>query len=136
MHWTRFALAVLASGVAASFTDWFFMGFLFHGKYAEAPEIWRLQPGQTQTSVVAFSELIGLVACAAFIYLCHWTGALPNLRADIHMAAVAWVLAPVPLILTNVLWIKFHPLVGLSHMLGWLARFLVTGVIAYWLLPR
>ncbi len=134
MHWTRFALAVLASGVAASITDWFFMGVLFHGKYLETPEIWRNQPGQSETGNIIASALIGLVGCAAFIYLCYWTGALPILRADIRMAVIVWLVAPVPLILTNVLWMKFHPILGLSHMLGWLARFVVTGIIAFWLL--
>jgi hypothetical protein len=131
MHWTRFVLAVLASGVAGWFTDWFFMGFLFHRKYLETPEVWRSQPGQPETGKIVFSSLLGLVASGAFIYLCYWTQALPILRADIRMAAVVWLVAPVPLILTNVLWMKFHPLLGMSHMLGWLARFIVTGVIAF-----
>ena len=43
----RFVLAVGASGVAASFTDWLFMGKLFHRKYLETPEIWRVKPGQS-----------------------------------------------------------------------------------------
>lgn len=134
MHWTRFALAALASGIAGSFTDWFFMGFLFHRKYMEAPEMWRGQPGQPETEKIAFSALLGLVASVAFIYLCYWTGALPILRSTIRMAAVVWFVAPVPLILTNVLWMKFHPLLGMTHMLGWLARFIVTGVIAFYLM--
>lgn len=134
MHWTRFALAVIASGVVASVTDWFFMGFLFHDKYLENREVYRNQPGQSETAKILGSALFGLVSSAAFIYLCYWTGALPILRANIRMAAVVWLVAPVPLILTNVLWMKFHPLLGVSHMLGWLARFIITGVIAFWLL--
>jgi hypothetical protein len=134
MHWTRFALAVLASGVAASITDWFFMGFLFHDKYLESREAFRNQPGQSETGKILGSALFGLVSSAAFIYLCYWTGALPILRAEIRMATVVWLVAPVPLILTNVLWMKFHPLLGLSHMLGWLARFILTGVIAFYML--
>lgn len=134
MHWTRFALAVLASGVAGSFTDWFFMGFLFHSKYLENPEVYRIQAGQSDTAKIVGSSVFGLVSSAVFIYLCYWTGALPILRSDIRMAAVVWLLAPVPITLSNVLWMKFHPLLGLSHMLGWLARFLVTGTIAFWLL--
>lgn len=134
MHWTRWVLAILASGVAGSFTDWFFMGFLFHKKYFETPEIWRSEPGQSESTKIIGSSIFGLVASGVFIYLCYWTSALPILRSDIRMAAVVWLVAPVPIILSNVLWMKFHPLIGVSHMLGWLARFVVTGAIAFWLL--
>jgi hypothetical protein len=42
--------------------------------------------------------------------------------------------APLPLIVTNALWIKMNPLLALSHSLGWLARFVVTALVAGWLL--
>jgi len=110
------------------------MGFLLHGKYMETPEIWRSEPGKPETGKIAFSSVLGLIASAAFIYLCYWTGALPILRSTIRMAAVVWFVGPVPVILTNVLWMKFHPLLGMTHMMGWLARFIVTGAIAFWLM--
>ena len=46
MNWTRFLLAVVLSGLATTFTDWLFMGALFHKKYSDTPEIWRIKPGQ------------------------------------------------------------------------------------------
>ena len=133
MNWMRFVLAVLVSGVLASFTDWLFMGLLFHKKYLETPEIWRLKTGESETSKIVASSIIGLVSCAAFIYLCVWTGALNVPRAELRMAAIAWLAAPVPVILSNVVWIKMDPLIGLSHSLGWLARFVITGLVAVWL---
>ena len=134
MNWMRFVLAVLVSGVLASFTDWLFMGLLFHKKYLETPEIWRLKTGESETSKIVASSIIGLVSCAAFIYLCVWTGALNVPRAELRMAAIAWLAAPVPVILSNVVWIKMDPLIGLSHSLGWLARFVITGLVAVWLI--
>ena len=50
MNWTHYFLAVLLSGVASSFTDWLFMGVLFHDKYLATPEIWRGSPGQPEGS--------------------------------------------------------------------------------------
>ena len=50
------------------------------------------------------------------------------------VAGLAWLAAPAPVIGMNVIWMKFHPLTGVSHALGWLARFLVTALVAYWLL--
>jgi uncharacterized membrane protein len=134
MNWTRFLLAVVVSGLAASFTDWLFMGVLFHGKYLETPEIWRNKPGQSETRGIVASSLAGLVSCAAFIHLCAWAGALATLRSEVHLAGIVWLAGPVPIIFSNIVWIKMHPLLGVSHSLGWLARFVVTGLIAGWLL--
>jgi Protein of unknown function (DUF1761) len=133
MHWTRFLLAVVVSGLAGSITDWLFMGVLFHNKYLETPEIWRNKPGESETSGIVASSLLGVVSSAAFIYLLYWTGALTVRHAELRMAGVVWMAGPVPVILSNVVWIKMHPLLGLSHSLGWLARFVVTGLIAVWL---
>jgi hypothetical protein len=40
------------------------------------------------------------------------------------------------IIFSNIVWIKMHPLLGVSHSLGWLARFVASGLIAGWLLGK
>jgi hypothetical protein len=129
----RLLLAVLVSGVATSFTDWLFMGVLFHGKYLATPEIWRLKPGQSDTRSIVASSLVGVVSCAAFIWLCRWAGMLTP-RSELHMAGLAWIVGPVPILFSNIVWTKMHPLLGVSHALGWLVRFAVSGLIGGWLL--
>jgi hypothetical protein len=129
----RFVLAVGASGVATAFTDWLFMGKLFHGKYLETPEIWRVKPGQSDTRSIVASSLLGVVSCAAFIWLARWTDAM-TLRSELHMAELVWVAGPLPVIFSNIVWIKMNPLLGVSHSLGWLARFAISGLIGGWLL--
>lgn len=131
--WTHFLLAVLASGFAAWLADWLFMGVLFHERYVATPEIWRIKPGESETGLILASTVLGVLSCAAFIYLCIWAGALSRSGA-LRMAVIAWLAAPVPVILSNIIWTKMHPLLGLSHSLGWLVRFLVTALIAAWLL--
>jgi hypothetical protein len=133
MHWGRFLFAVAASGVVASFTDWLFMGALFHAKYLETPEVWRNKPGQSETQRIVASSLMGLVSCAAFIVLCRWTEAV-DVRRELILAGVAWIAGPVPIVFSNIVWIKMHPLLGVSHSLGWLARFVVSGLMGGWLL--
>src|SRR5271156_6971846 len=124
----RFVLAVGASGVASSFTDWLFMGKLFHGKYLDTPEIWRIKPGHSDTPSILASTLIGFLSCAAFIWLCRWVDAL-TVRSELHMAELVWVAAAVPIIFSNIVWIKMNPLLGVSHSLGWLARFVLSALI-------
>ena len=133
VHWIRLLLIVLVCGFAASFTDWLFMGVLFHKKYLETPEIWRSKPGESETKRIVLSSLVGTLGGAIFIMLCRWAEALTP-RSEIHMAGLVWLAVAVPIVLNNILWTKMHPLLGVSHSLGWLARFVVTGLIAGWML--
>jgi hypothetical protein len=50
------------------------------------------------------------------------------------MAFLVCVAGAAPIIFSNIVWIKMHPLLGVSHSLGWLARFVVTALIGTWLL--
>ena len=133
MNWTHYLLAVVVSGIATSFTDWFFMGVLFHDRYMAAPEVWRGRPGEQQPSRILISMLEGLVSCAAFIYLC-WLTSMLTYKGALTLAVIVWLAGPLPLIRTNLAWIRMHPLLGVSHSLGWLARFVVSALIAVWLL--
>jgi hypothetical protein len=134
MNWTRFLMAVAVSGLASSLTDWLFMGILFHGKYLETPEIWRKKPGESETSYILASTVLGVLSCAALIFLCIWAGALSSVSGALRVAILAWLAAPLPVLGMNIIWMKLHPLIGVSHSLGWLARFIVTALIAGWLL--
>ena len=40
-NWGKVCLAVVAAGVAGSFTDWLFFGMIFHDKYLVHPEVWK-----------------------------------------------------------------------------------------------
>ena len=133
MNWTRLVLAIIASGVVASFTDWLFMGVLFHDKYLLTPEMWRGKPGETETKTMLASTVFGLLSCAAFAYLCTIIGDL-SCRSTLRLAFIAWLLGPLPVIIINVIWTRLHPHLGISHSLGWLARFIVTALIVAWLL--
>ncbi len=122
---TRMVLAILASGVVAMFTDWFFFGVLFHEKYKTNPEVWRRPgggPGETKAVVLAM--ILGFLTSLVFVYLCY--------RVNFHHWATTWRLAtglwlmiPVPILVTQHLWVKIHPLTTLAHALGWLAKLLV-----------
>ena len=134
MNWTRFLLAVVFSGFATTFTDWLFMGVLFHHKYLATPEIWRIKPGQSDTRSIVLSSLLGALSCAAFLRLCVTTGAVLSYHATLRTAFLVCAGGAIPIIFSNIVWIKMHPLLGVSHSLGWLARFVVAGMIGIWLL--
>ncbi len=127
----RVALAVVLSGVVVSLTDWFFGGVLFHGKYMAHPEIWR-RPGGPETPAIIGSTLLGFVTCGVFVTACPMLH-IAGFHQTLEFAHAIWLIAPVPLLITNALWIKMHPLVVLAHSLGWFVKLSVVAMITAWL---
>ena len=127
-----FLAAVVTATVATSFTDWFFMGVLFHDKYMSHPEIWRSQPGdrKAENLAIALSTLVGLFSCAMFIHICQYLGLL-GWHEAIAFALGCWLSVALPLIVTNGLFVKFHPLNSLANALGWLVRLLISAICAH-----
>ena len=131
MNWLHFALATAAAGLAVSLTDWFFTGVLFHDKYFAYPEIWRKRT--SEAPAITVSTLLGFLTCAASIGVCAVAGAR-GYGSALALAGLCWLAAPLPLTITNALYIKLHPLLVCSHALGWLARLGLAAVAAGWLL--
>jgi hypothetical protein len=134
MNWLRIVVAFVASAVVTSLSDWYFFGVLFHDRYQRTPGIWRryrdkaderlsIGAGQATLSV---SSLVFILVCA---YL-GWVSAKSSLTA----AVILWVMIPVPLLVTNAIFIPMDRLIVLSHSLGWLVRLVVTALIVAWLL--
>ena len=67
--------------------------------------------------------MLGFVTSAVFAYarlnLYSFGGAL-------KLALLVWLALAVPIIATNGLFMKLHPLVVVTHCLGWLARLAVA----------
>ena len=125
------ALAILLSGLAASMTDWFFFGVLFHDKCLVYPEIWRQGPGGEGRAVV-WSILLGFVTCGGLVFTCSALQ-VHGYAAAIALAAAIWATAVLPLLISNALFIKLHPLTVVSHSLGWLAKLLLAAGAVGWL---
>jgi hypothetical protein len=135
MDWVRYLLVVVLSSLIASFTDWLFMGVLFHDKYLAHREIWRGEVGDKAGKMrkIVVSQLIGVISSAAFAFLLmHHSHR--DLAHDLVLAVVVWLAGAAPMAAQNVVWMKLHPLIGASHSLGWLARFLITAALAAFLL--
>jgi hypothetical protein len=120
------ALAVLASGVAGTLADGFFFGFLWHEHYRAHPEVWwRPHGGSGETRAIVLSASISLLTSLALVPA---IAALePSGAGDVFLVAGAIFLGvPLPLLVTQALFVKLHPLVVVAHLLGWLARLLLV----------
>lgn len=128
-------LAIVLSGFAASMTDWFFGGILFHKKYLAYPEIWRrIGPGPGENQAIAWSIVLGFLTCGAFVFTCL-AFQIHGFAPAIRLATAILLISPVPLLITNSLFIKMHPLTVVAHSLGWLVKLFLAAAAVGWLLP-
>lgn len=133
MNWPHFLAAVVLSAIAGSLADWLFAGALFHDKYLVYPEVWRPKLRQNDAGPIAWSMILGLLTFIAFM-AARVIFSIHGYRLDLEFAALLWLMIPLPLTITNALFIKIHPLIVVSHSLGWLAKLALAGLIAGWLL--
>lgn len=123
----RIAAAILGAGTVAMFADWFFGGVLFHKQYMAHPEIWRnIGKRPEENRAIAWSVVLGYVTCAAFVFVCR-IFAVRGFAHSLELAALIWLVAPLPLLISNALFIKMHPLTVVAHSLGWLTKLLIAG---------
>ena len=133
MDWMLIA-AAFGAGTVASFTDWLFMGILFHEAYNTYPEIWwpGIRGGNDRKAVI-WSALIGYVMSGAIVALCAVAGA-NSIVAGLKIAALAWLAGPFVILVINGLFIKLDPKITFAHCLGWLARMALAGAASGYVL--
>ena len=134
MSTSHLILALVLSAVATNLTDWFFFGFLFHKKYLVYPEVWwRPRGGAGETKAIVWSSLLSLLSVAGFIFACS-VFSIRGYRPAFELAALIWLMAPLPMTITNALFVKMHPAIVFTHCLGWFARLAIVAMAVGWFL--
>jgi Protein of unknown function (DUF1761) len=123
--------ATLAGAVLGSLADWLFAGILFHDRYNVHPEVWR---GGGERGRVIAAQALALLTAGAFVALAAKLGKT-DMDGALKLAAMIWLVAPLPLLLGNALFIKIDHLVTASHAAGWLVKLLLIAAATAWLLP-
>lgn len=132
MPWDlKVAIAVLAAGTVSTFSDWLFMGVLFHDRYNRYPEVWwpGLRQKAADTRAILISAALAYLSALGVVALCIY-GHANGLALALLLAFAAWVAGPLVMQVTNGFWIKTDPLITVSHCAGWLVRFLLAGLAA------
>ena len=124
--------AALIGALLGSLADWLFMGVLFHSRYLVYPEVWRPGAGAVRYRIV-LAQALALVTSAAFVALA-WKLGQDDLVGNLKLAAMIWLIGPLPLLLGNALFIKLDPLVTASHAAGWLVKLVLVAAATAWLL--
>jgi hypothetical protein len=127
MPWGRIALAVLASGIVSSLTDWLFAGDWLYKRFDRNPEIWRYPGGQGESNAILWSSLLPFVTCSVFVLVCEGLH-LHSYRGTLKLAVAIWLIGPLPLTIVNTLWLKLAPAIAASYGVGWLVKLAVAAV--------
>jgi len=123
---TQILEATLLGVLIGSFTDWFFGGILFHSKYQSAPEIWRAAVNPAaENSRIAWSIAISILTFGGFALL-YAILAVHSWPRAVGLAVLIWMICALPLLLTNGLFIRLHPLTTFAHSAGWLVKLVVA----------
>ncbi|MEA2999899.1 MAG: hypothetical protein QOH04_383 [Sphingomonadales bacterium] len=126
----NFVWATLVGALLGSLADWLFAGIIFHDRYHLTPETWRT--GE-QKKRIAGAQALALVTSAAFVAVA-WKVHQTDLRGALKLAAMVWLIAPLPMLLTNAMFIRIDNRVTASHAVGWLVKLLLIGAATAWFL--
>src|ERR1022692_578522 len=129
MAWGRIALAVLASGIVSSMTDWLFMGDWLYKRYDRHPEIWRYRGGQGETRAIIWASLLPFLTCSVFVFVCARLH-LTSYGATLQLALAIWLIGPLPLTIVNAIFMKLAPAIAVAHTFGWMVKLVVAGLAA------
>ena len=128
MTWKLLAAIVIA-GTLATFTDWLFMGVLYHGRYLKYPEVWW--PGVREKAgdkrAIFLSCAVGYLTAAGVVELCALAGA-SSITNALLVAFLVWLAGPLVIVVTNGFWIKTDPAITIMHAIGYLARTIIAGI--------
>jgi len=123
MDWTRLVAIVVGAGVVSSLTDWFFAGDWIHRRYSY-PEIWR-QGGEGRA--IALTSPLPFLTCRIFAYVTARLG-VHSVSGAVKLAVAVWLMAPLPLILTNAAFMKLHRVFAALYAIAWLIKLTIVAV--------
>jgi len=128
--------AIAVAGTVGSFTDWLFMGLLFHEAYNRYPEVWRegVRGGKSWRAIL-WASILGYVMTAAVVALCVMAH-VTSIGAGVTIGFLAWLAGPPVVIVVNNLFVKIDPKITIAHCLGYGARLLLAGAAAGLALSR
>jgi len=108
-------------------TDWLFMGDWLYKRYDKHPEIWRHPGGKGEMTAIIWASMLPFLTCCVFVLVSAQLH-LISYGATLKFAFAVWLIGPLPLTITNSLFIKLAPSVAASHSLGWLVKLFLAAI--------
>ncbi len=121
MNWPRLIAIIIGAGIVSSLTDWFFAGDWLHRRFTY-PEIWRQG---AESKAIALTSPLPFLTCAVFAFVAARLG-LHSVSSAVKLAVAIWLIAPLPLILTNAAFMKLHRVFVISYAIGWFVKLCIV----------
>ncbi len=125
MNWVRLLEVTVAASVISTFSDYVLAGDWLHKRFSYK-EVWRTPPNNW---AIALVTPLPFLTSAAFAVLAT-TLDIHSIRTAVKLAAIIWVIGPLPLILANDAYIKLRGFFVASSALAWLVRLMIVAVLA------
>lgn len=129
MNWLRAVWIVVGTGILSSLTDWLFAGDWIHRKYTY-PEVWR---HVSESRAIALTAALPFLTCGVFVYLSLWLG-FHSISDTIKLAVAVWLIGPLPMVITNAVFMKLHRVFVVSYATSWLIKLMIVAVTMGWFL--
>jgi hypothetical protein len=123
MNWVNLAAVAAAAGVLTTYTDWLLAGDWVQKRFGN-PGIWR----ERGLISVLLSTLLPFITCAGFALLAwklHFVGPTNCLK----LAFAIWVIAPLPLIVSQGIFVKLNRIVVALLAASWLIKLVIIAVL-------
>ena len=124
--------AALVGALLAAIADWVFAGLLFKDRYQLHPDTWRAGARDPRRSAAAMA--LSLISAAAFVALA-WKLRQTDALGALKLAAMVWLIGPLPLLAANALFIRIDHRVTAGQAAGWLAKLLLIASATAYFLP-
>jgi hypothetical protein len=120
---------VIVGGISSTFTDYILAGAWLHKRFAYS-EAWR---SPVKTWAIVLTTPLPFLSSAAFaVLLGHLE--IHSIRLAIKMALEIWAIGPLPLTLTNAVYMKLRGFFVIASAFAWLVRLLIMALLAVVLL--
>ena len=124
MNWGHLAAVAAAAGVLATYTDWLLAGDWVQKRFG-SPEVWRKSSGILS---VVVSTALPFVTCAGFALLA-WKLQFLGLRNCVKLGLAIWTIGPLPLIVSNAIFLKLNRTFAVLHATSWLVKLMIIAVL-------
>jgi hypothetical protein len=125
MFLVRLAAIAAASGVLTTCTDWLIAGDWIQNRFRD-PEIWRKNGGIVS---LLLSTALPFITCAGFILLAYEMQIF-GLRNCLKLGLAIWVIGPLPLIVSNAIFLKPLRAIAALQATSWLVKLVIIAVAA------
>jgi hypothetical protein len=122
MNWVHLASVATVAGVLTTYTDWVLAGDWVQKRFGSL-EIWR----KRGILSVLLSSILPFITCLGFALLA-WKLHLVGQKNCLKFALAIWVIGPLPLIISNGIFLKISRVVVALSALSWLVKLVIIAV--------